>query len=83
MAGKKVSQGSPRNKSTNAPHFEIENHGSLCLLRPLNPVATHWMQENLPMRNPETQFWGSAIIIEPRYLGPIVDGIIGDGLALR
>ena len=81
MARQKVSQGNPRSKS--APHFELENHGSLCLLRPLNPVATDWMQEHLPMDNPETQFWGSAIIIEPRCLGPIVDGIIGDGLVLR
>jgi hypothetical protein len=83
MANRKVSQGSPRNKSTNAPHFEIENCGSLCLLRLLNPVATNWMHEHLPMESDETQFWGSAIVIEPRYLAPIVDGILADGLVLR
>jgi hypothetical protein len=63
--------------------FRLENHGSLFLLRPLNPVAQNWMTENLPVDNPETQFWGDAIVVEPRYVAPIVDGIIGDGLVLR
>jgi hypothetical protein len=67
----------------NTPDFELENHGSLFLLRPLNSAAKEWMEENLPMNNPETQFWGSAIVIEPRYVAPIVDGIIGEGLAVR
>ena len=63
--------------------FHLENHGSLFLLRPLNSVAKDWMDEHLPIDNPETQFWGDAIVIEPRYVGPIVDGIIGDGLVLQ
>ena len=63
--------------------FKLDNHGSLFLLRPLNSAAKKWMQEHLPMDNPETQFWGESIIIEPRYVAPIVDGIIGDGLVLR
>lgn len=63
--------------------FTLENHGSLFLLRQLNSAAKDWMQEHLPMDNPETQFWGDAIVIEPRYVAPIVDGIIGDGLLLR
>jgi hypothetical protein len=63
--------------------FRLENHGSLFLLRPLSSVAKDWMDEHLPMDNPETQFWGDAIVIKPRYVAPIVDGIIGDGLVLR
>jgi hypothetical protein len=63
--------------------FKLENHGSLFLLRPLNHVARNWMSENLPVDEPETQFWGDAIVIEPRYVAPIVEGIIGDGLVLR
>lgn len=63
--------------------FELENHGSLFLLRPLNSAAKGWMGEHLPMDDPETQFWGNAIVIEPRYVTTIVDGIIADGLVLR
>jgi len=65
------------------PDFTLENHGSLFLLRPLNSSAKEWMQEHLPVDNPETQFWGDAIVVEPRYVAPIVDGIVGDGLVLR
>jgi len=63
--------------------FKLENHSSLFVLRPLNSAAKDWMGEQLRMDNPETQFWGDAIVIEPRYVAPIVDGISGDGLVLR
>jgi hypothetical protein len=63
--------------------FKLENHGSLFLFRPLNSAAKDWMAEHLPMDNPETPFWGYAIVTEPRYVPPIVDGIFRDGLVLR
>jgi hypothetical protein len=63
--------------------FTLENHGSLFLLRPLDSVAREWMNEHLPVDSPETQFWGEAIVIEPRYLEPIIEGILADGLVLR
>ena len=69
--------------SSNELDFNLENHGSLFLLRPLNSAAKDWMNEHLPMDNPKTHFWGDAVVIEPRYVAPIVDGIIGDGLVLR
>jgi hypothetical protein len=69
--------------STTELDFRLENHGSLFLLLPLTQAAKNWMGEHLPMDNPETQFWGDAIVIEPRYVTSIVDGILGDGLVLR
>jgi hypothetical protein len=63
--------------------FKLENQGSLFLLRPLTSAAKDWMNDQLPMDNPETQFWCDAIVIEPAYAAPIVEGIIGDGLVLR
>jgi hypothetical protein len=63
--------------------FKLENHGSLFLIRPLSAAAKEWMQQNLPIDPPETQFWRDAVVIEPRYIDAIVDGIIGDGLVLR
>ena len=65
------------------PDFELEDHGSLFLLRPLNDASKDWMNEKLPMDRPETQFWGSTIVIEPRYVPSIVEGIIADGMLLR
>jgi hypothetical protein len=69
--------------AANTPDFEVSNCGSLFLLHPLNSTAKVWMQEHLPVDSPETQFWGDAIVIEPRYVAPIVDGILADGLVLR
>ena len=63
--------------------FTLENHGSLFLLRPLTSAAKNWMNDHLPMDSPETQFWDDAIVIEPRYAAPIVEGIVGDRLVLR
>jgi len=63
--------------------FKRENDGSLFLLRPLSVAAKEWMQQNLPVDSPETQFWGDAIVIELRYVEAILDGIFGDGLVLR
>src|SRR5271163_385414 len=72
-----------KSPAVNTPDFVLENHGSLFLLRPLCSAAKEWMNEHLPVDSPETQFWGEAIVIEPRYLEPIVDGILADGLVLR
>jgi len=63
--------------------FKLENHGSLFLLQPLSSAAKKWMSQNLPVDSPKTQFWNEAIVIEPRYVSSIVDGIVGDGLVLR
>jgi hypothetical protein len=69
--------------SETALDFKLENHGCLFLLRPLSSAAKEWMNQNLPVDSSETQFWSEAIVIEPRYVDAIVDGIIGDGLVLR
>ncbi|MGC1965360.1 MAG: hypothetical protein WA673_02805 [Candidatus Acidiferrales bacterium] len=63
--------------------FTLENHGSLFLLRPLNLAAKDWMSEHLPIDDAETQFWGDAIVIHPRYVAAIVEGILEDGLVVR
>ena len=63
--------------------FKLENHGSLFLLRPLTTLAREWMNEHLPLDHPETHFFAGAIVVEPRYIGPIVEGIVAAGLVLR
>jgi hypothetical protein len=87
FAGKRVTGDDPLQRTISSPaitpHFELENHGSLFLLRPLDSIAKEWMNEHLPVDSPETQFWGEAIVIERRYVESIVDGILADGLVLR
>jgi hypothetical protein len=57
--------------------FRLADHGSICLLYPLTPAAREWAAEHLPT----DAFWcGAGMVIEPRYVAPIVDGIQADGL---
>jgi hypothetical protein len=56
---------------------EISNHGSIVILTPLTEPARAWISENLPG---DVMRWAGGIVIEPRYIGPIVDGMIADGL---
>jgi hypothetical protein len=57
--------------------FEVHNEGSIFLLQPLTPPAQEWIAEHLPENH--TAF-GSAVVVEHRYIADIVQGIRADGL---
>jgi hypothetical protein len=61
--------------------FQIENHGSIVLLRPLTDAARAWADEHLD--SGETQHFGGAVVIEPRYVGAILEGLSDDGLTVE
>lgn len=62
--------------------FLVENHGSICILQPLTADAHQWVEDNIA-QNEETQYWAGGIVVEPRYMGPILVGIANDGLVVR
>lgn len=58
--------------------FSVSHHGSLCILTALTEAAESWVDEHLPAN---AQTWGrNGIVVEPRYIGPIIEGIVDDGL---
>lgn len=57
--------------------FQVENHGSIFLLRPMTMAGRNWCKEWLPY---DTQRFGAAYVVEHRYIGSIVEGISADGL---
>ncbi len=61
-----------------APDFSVENHLSLVLVRPLTGACNEWLDDNVV--NPETQWFGGALVCEPRYVADLVAGMEGDGL---
>lgn len=64
-----------------SPDFRVDNHGSVCILFALTPGAVTWVNDNLP---DDAQTWGrNGTVVEPRYIGPIVGGIEGDGLEVQ
>lgn len=57
--------------------FVFANHGSICVLTPISDAGHDWLDEHIA---PDAQAWGEGIVIEPRYAGPILEGIVADGL---
>lgn len=60
----------------------IENHGSLYLLRPLSPEARSWFEENVP-EGDKVQYFGGALVVEPRFVGDVLVGIRGEGMVAQ
>jgi hypothetical protein len=61
--------------------IQVEDHGSIALLRPLTDAGETWLQNNC--HSEPWQWWAGALAVEPRYLEAIAIGIAEDGLALR
>lgn len=54
-------------------------HGSIVLVAPRSDRASHWIAENV---QEDAQFWGGALVVEPRYLEHLVKGMRADGLVV-
>jgi len=55
----------------------VRNHGSLYLLHPLTDNGRRWLLDNT------TSAWkwhSGCLAVERRFVGPIVDSLIYDGL---
>lgn len=61
------------------PDATVENHGSLALVRWHTDAARDWIRDNM---SDEAQYFGAALVVEPRYVGNLVDGMIASGLVI-
>lgn len=59
--------------------IQIENHGSIVLLRPLSDEASDWIDEHIP---DDALWFAGALVVEPRYVDDIIEGMSADGLSL-
>lgn len=70
----------PLNQAATSRHepaqAQLENHGSIWLLRPLDNAAKEWLSETAPS---DAQFFGDALAIEPRYVDGVVDAFTSVG----
>ena len=66
--------------SSPTPDVLIENHFTLILFRLLTPAANQWVEDNV---SEDAQFFGGALVVEPRYARDLIDGLIADGLAVQ
>lgn len=56
--------------------IQLENHGTIVLARPLDDEAREWLLRTAPE---DAQFWGEALVIEPRFVGGVVEAFTADG----
>ena len=61
--------------------IRVENHGSLFVLHPETPQGHEWIDDNI--QGDEVQFWCGGVVVEPRYIADIVEGMKIDGLEVR
>jgi hypothetical protein len=60
----------------------VENHGSIVLLRPLTDAARLWVEDHIGPDNGYPPYW-PTVLVEPRYVAPILKGMWADGLKVR
>ena len=60
--------------------FNVEDHGSIVLIRPLSSDVQAWIEENV---DPEAQWFGGALVCEPRFAEDIVHALAEEGFALQ
>jgi hypothetical protein len=60
--------------------FELINHGSIALLLPLSPEAEAWVNEHIAK---DAMHFNGAVVIEPRYVAAIVEGIREEGMEVE
>lgn len=59
--------------------FEIENHGSIFLFRPLNDNASEHIRERT---GEEAQWFGGALVVEHRYAKEMAENLYEAGFKL-
>jgi hypothetical protein len=57
---------------------QIENAGSIVLIRPLTDAGRNWVEHNIQAE--DWQHFGGAIAAEPRTVEAVIEGMRGDGL---
>lgn len=60
---------------------QVINHGSIVLLDLLSRRAQEWVNANVT--HDEVMFFGGALVVEPRYVQDVLNGMAQDGLRVR
>jgi len=71
-----------KSRKTKSPDFEVENHGTIFLLRPISDAARAWVSEHIGQDNGYQPYY-PTIVVEHRYIADIIAGIQGDRLAVQ
>lgn len=59
--------------------FHFFDHGSITVLKAVSGGAKDWVDTHIPE---DALYWAGGVVIEPRYVEPILNGIEDDGLTV-
>jgi len=60
---------------------QVDNQGTIVAITPLSDAAREWLDENVKAES--WQWVGDTLGVEPRYAGPILEGMQAAGLTLE
>lgn len=60
--------------------FSVEDHGSIVLVHPHTNDVRDWLRDNV---DPEAQWFGRALVVEPRYVEQLVTALVDEGFATQ
>jgi len=60
--------------------FEVENHGTIVLIRPLTDDVETWLRDNV---DSEAQWFGRALACEPRCCQPLIEAMCEEGFVIQ
>ena len=63
-----------------ATDFTFVDHGSIWLLTANTEPAQQWVEDHIPSEVTRWGAWPGQVVVEHRFVLPILDGIEGDGL---
>lgn len=58
--------------------IQVENGGSIYLLRPLTDRGRQWLRENVQAES--WQWFGDGLAVEHRYVADVVEGARAEGM---
>ncbi len=59
----------------------VENRGSVCMVTPMSPEASEWVDQNVSLES--WQWLGASFACEPRYVPSLIEGMHEDGLTVE
>ncbi|NCA16789.1 MAG: hypothetical protein EBS90_07060 [Betaproteobacteria bacterium] len=61
----------------------VETSSNISLMFALTEAAKEFMSENFPKGSFDYQFWGDALVVENRYVIPLVEALYEGGYQIR
>jgi len=65
----------------NLTDIQIQNQGSLILLKPTSECGAAWLEENIGQDNGYQPLW-PTVLVEPRYASAVIQGATAEGLVV-